>query len=114
MGFLNPIKEIVKFAHSKDIIVAYDGAQHISHKQIDVLDLDIDFLSYSAHKMCSPTGIGILYEKEKLLEKMEPFFSRCGMNEIFNIKKEVIYLKPPGNLKHLFVFIIQKKKLMFL
>ncbi|MBP5301377.1 MAG: aminotransferase class V-fold PLP-dependent enzyme [Bacilli bacterium] len=95
LGFYVPIKEITLFAHSKNIIVIGDGAQYVPHKRTNVLDLDIDFLSFSAHKMCGPTGIGILYGKKMLLEKMNPFLTGGGMNDSFDIKKNVVYLDPP-------------------
>lgn len=75
LGFLTPIKDIVKAVRSfnKDIIVILDGAQSVSHKKIDVKDLDIDFLAFSAHKMYGPNGVGVMYGKRALLEKIEPF-----------------------------------------
>ncbi|WP_033827948.1 cysteine desulfurase [Bacillus andreraoultii] len=72
LGTINPIKEIVEIAHSKGAIVVVDGAQSAPHMKVDVQDLNCDFYALSGHKMCGPTGIGILYGKEQLLEKMEP------------------------------------------
>lgn len=72
LGTINPIKEIAEIAHSKGAIMVVDGAQSAPHMRIDVQDLNCDFFAFSAHKMCGPTGIGVLYGKKALLEKMEP------------------------------------------
>jgi cysteine desulfurase / selenocysteine lyase len=72
LGTINPIKEIAKIAHENGAIMVVDGAQSIPHMKVDVQDLDCDFLAFSGHKMCGPTGIGVLYGKKELLEKMEP------------------------------------------
>lgn len=72
MGYLTPIKEITKLAHEVGAIVIADGAQAVPHMKIDVKDLDCDFLAFSGHKLCGPTGIGVLYGKYALLDKMEP------------------------------------------
>ncbi len=72
MGYITPIKEIVKLCHEKGIIVSVDAAQAVPHMAVDVKDLDCDFLSFSGHKMLGPTGVGVLYGKEELLEKMPP------------------------------------------
>jgi cysteine desulfurase / selenocysteine lyase len=72
LGVINPIKEIAKIAHENGAIMVVDGAQSAPHMKIDVQDLDCDFLAFSGHKMCAPTGIGVLYGKKSLLEKMEP------------------------------------------
>jgi cysteine desulfurase / selenocysteine lyase len=72
LGVINPIKEIAKMAHDQGAIMVVDGAQSAPHMKIDVQDLDCDFLAFSGHKMCGPTGIGVLYGKKKLLENMEP------------------------------------------
>ncbi|WP_026584411.1 cysteine desulfurase [Bacillus sp. J33] len=72
LGAMNPIKEIAKIAHENGAIMVVDGAQSAPHMKIDVQDLDCDFLAFSGHKMCGPTGIGVLYGKKKHLEKMEP------------------------------------------
>ena len=73
LGTVNPIKEIIKISHEKGSIVVIDGAQSVPHMKIDVKKLDIDFLAFSSHKMLGPDGIGVLYGKEEILEKMEPF-----------------------------------------
>lgn len=72
MGYVTPIKEIIKLAHEAGAIVSVDGAQAIPHMKVDVKELDCDFLSFSGHKLCGPTGIGVLYGKRELLEKMPP------------------------------------------
>lgn len=72
LGVINPIKEIAKIAHENGAVMVVDGAQSAPHLKIDVQDLDCDFLGFSGHKMCGPTGIGVLYGKKDLLEKMEP------------------------------------------
>ena len=72
MGYITPIKEIIKLAHEKGAIVSLDGAQAVPHMKVDVKELDCDFLSFSGHKLCGPTGIGVLYGKKELLDNMEP------------------------------------------
>ncbi|MFJ5767194.1 cysteine desulfurase [Lysinibacillus sp. NPDC093210] len=72
LGTINPIKEIAKIAHANGAVMVADGAQAAPHMKIDVQDLDVDFLGFSGHKMCGPTGIGVLYGKKEHLEKMEP------------------------------------------
>lgn len=72
MGYITPIKEIIKIAHERGIIVVVDAAQAVPHMKIDVKELDCDFLAFSAHKMMGPTGFGILYGKYKYLKQMEP------------------------------------------
>lgn len=73
LGTVNPVKEMVAFAHGKGVPVLLDGAQAAPHHAIDVQDLDCDFYAFSGHKMCGPTGIGALYGKGHLLEKMQPY-----------------------------------------
>jgi cysteine desulfurase/selenocysteine lyase len=73
LGTMNPVKEIIEYAHTYNILVHVDGAQAAPHTKIDVQEMDCDFYSFSGHKMCGPTGIGILYGKEKWLEEMPPF-----------------------------------------
>ncbi len=73
LGTTNPIKEIVRIAHNHDIPVLVDGAQSTPHISIDVQDLDVDFFAFSGHKIYGPTGIGVLYGKEKWLEKIPPY-----------------------------------------
>ena len=73
LGTVNPVKEMVAFAHKHGVPVLLDGAQAAPHHAIDVQDLDCDFYAFSGHKMCGPTGIGALYGKAHLLEKMQPY-----------------------------------------
>lgn len=72
MGYITPIKEIIEICHKKGIVVSVDGAQAVPHMKINVKELDCDFLSFSGHKMCGPSGIGVLYGKKELLEVMDP------------------------------------------
>ena len=72
LGTINPVKEIAKIAHENGAVIVVDGAQSAPHMKIDVQDLDCDFYTFSGHKMCAPTGIGVLYGKEDLLNAMEP------------------------------------------
>ncbi len=92
VGDVRPIKEITKIAHENNIFVVVDGAQSVPHMSVDVQDLDIDFLAFSAHKMLGPTGTGVLYGKKELLENLEPINLGGGMNESFDTPSE-IYLK---------------------
>ncbi|MGG0274784.1 cysteine desulfurase SufS [Bacillus rhizoplanae] len=72
LGTINPVKEIAEIAHQNGAIMVVDGAQSTPHMKVDVQDLNCDFYALSAHKMCGPTGIGVLYGKKELLENMEP------------------------------------------
>ena len=92
VGDVRPIKEITKLAHENNIFVVVDGAQSVPHMKVDVQDLDVDFLAFSAHKMLGPTGVGVLYGKKELLENLEPINLGGGMNDSFDNPNEV-YLK---------------------
>ena len=81
LGTINPVKEIIKKAHSVGAIVIVDGAQSVPHFKVDVRDLDADFLVFSGHKMLAPLGIGVLYGKKELLNKMNPFLFGGDMIE---------------------------------
>lgn len=72
LGTINPVKEITQIAHDHGAVIVVDGAQSVPHMQVDMQDLNVDFYAFSGHKMCGPTGIGVLYGKETLLEQMEP------------------------------------------
>ena len=72
LGIINPIKKIAQLVHQQGALLVVDGAQSIPHMEIDVRDLDVDFFAFSGHKMAGPTGIGVLYGKEELLEQMSP------------------------------------------
>lgn len=72
LGVVNPIKELAKLVHEVGAVMVVDGAQSVPHMSVDVQELDADFYAFSGHKMCGPTGIGVLYGKQNLLEKMEP------------------------------------------
>jgi len=99
IGDVRPIKEITKFAHKNNIFVVVDGAQSVPHKKVDVMDLDIDFLTFSAHKMCGPTGVGVLYGKKELLEALIPVKLGGGMNESFDSVDQVYYNELPARLE---------------
>ncbi len=72
LGTINPVKRIIELAHAQDVPVLIDGAQSAPHLRVDVRELDCDFYAFSGHKVCGPTGIGILYGKQNLLEQMPP------------------------------------------
>lgn len=92
IGDIRPMKEIIHFAHEHNIFVLLDAAQSVGHIKTDVQDLDVDFLVFSAHKMCGPTGVGVLYGKKELLETVEPLLLGGGMNESFD-NEQAVYLK---------------------
>jgi cysteine desulfurase/selenocysteine lyase len=73
LGTINPVKEIIALAHGRGVPVLVDGAQAAPHLAVDVQDLDCDFYVFSGHKLCGPTGVGVLYGKAAMLEKMQPF-----------------------------------------
>ncbi len=73
VGTINPVREMVREAHSNGMKVLVDAAQSVPHMPVDVQDLDCDFLAFSGHKMCAPSGIGVLYAKKKLLDEMPPY-----------------------------------------
>ena len=72
LGTINDVKEIAKVAHEHGAVISVDGAQSAPHMKLDMQDLDVDFYSFSGHKMLGPTGIGVLYGKRDLLKNMEP------------------------------------------
>lgn len=86
LGCVNPVEKIVKLAHEKGAVVVVDAAQSAPHMPVDVTALDVDFLAFSGHKLMGPMGIGVLYGKEELLEKMPPFLT--GGEMISSVTRE--------------------------
>lgn len=99
IGDIRPLKEIITYAHQLGIIVVVDAAQSIAHLKVDVQDLDCDFLAFSGHKMMGPTGIGVLYGKFELLNKIKPLILGGGMNESFDDENQVILKELPEKLE---------------
>lgn len=97
LGTINPAKEIIRLAHQAGALALVDGAQSVPHFAVDVSDLDTDFLAFSAHKMCGPTGIGVLYGRKELLEAMPPFLGGGDM-----IKRVFLRSFAPNELPHKF------------
>lgn len=97
VGDIRPIEEITKYAHKKGIKVLIDGAQSVPHTPVDVKKLDMDFLVFSAHKMCGPTGVGVLYVKEEYLKYIKPIIVGGGMNASFEYDGSKVY----NNMPHL-------------
>ncbi|PKN87536.1 MAG: cysteine desulfurase [Chloroflexi bacterium HGW-Chloroflexi-8] len=97
LGTINPVKEMINLAHQAGALTMIDGAQSVPHFPVDVRDLDADFYAFSAHKMLGPTGFGILYGKEKLLDAMPPFMGGGDM-----IKKVLLRSFKPNDLPHKF------------
>jgi cysteine desulfurase/selenocysteine lyase len=79
LGTINPVREMTELAHGAGAVVLVDGAQSVPHMAVDVASLGADFLAFSAHKMCGPTGIGVLYGREKILDAMPPFLGGGDM-----------------------------------
>ena len=94
LGTINPVKEIVKTAHEVGAVAVVDASQSVPHMKVDVQDIDADFLVFSGHKMLSPLGIGVLYGKENLLEKMSPFLFGGDMIE-YVYEQETTYAPVP-------------------
>ena len=99
LGYFVDIKEIAKIAHEFGAVLACDGAQSVPHRKTDVKDLNVDFLSFSAHKMCGPTGVGVLYIKKDLFDKVSPVFVGGGNNVTFKPEHDVTYYKTPSKLE---------------
>jgi cysteine desulfurase/selenocysteine lyase len=97
LGTINPAKSIVDQAHRTGALVLVDGAQSVPHLPVDVQDLNADFYAFSGHKMCGPTGIGVLYGKEELLEAMPPFLGGGDMIKRVGLRSYV-----PNSLPHKF------------
>ena len=99
IGDIRPIKEIAKLIHENNGLIVVDGAQSVPHIKTDVIEDDIDFLAFSAHKMLGPTGTGVLYGKYAYLDKMKPIFYGGGMNSRFESTKEIEYKTLPLRLE---------------
>jgi cysteine desulfurase/selenocysteine lyase len=97
LGTINPAEEMIRMAHQAGAITLVDAAQSVPHFPVDVQDLDADFLAFSGHKMCGPTGVGVLYGKRQLLEDMPPFLGGGDM-----IKKVELRQFTPNALPHKF------------
>lgn len=87
LGTINPVKEMIRIAHEHEVPVMVDGAQSSPHMKIDVQDLDCDFFAFSGHKIYGPTGIGVLYGKEKWLDEMPPYQGGGEMIESVSFEK---------------------------
>jgi len=87
LGTINPVKEIIDIAHAHEVPVLIDGAQSVQHSKVDVIDLDCDFFVFSGHKLYGPTGIGVLYGKEKWLNQMPPYQGGGDMIDRVSFKK---------------------------
>jgi cysteine desulfurase / selenocysteine lyase len=97
LGTINPAKEVVQMAHQAGAIALIDGAQSVPHFPVDVQDLEADFLAFSSHKICGPTGIGVLYGRAELLNKMPPFLGGGEM-----IKRVFLRSFSPNDIPHKF------------
>jgi cysteine desulfurase/selenocysteine lyase len=86
LGTVNPVKEIARRAHAAGAVVVADGAQAVPHLPVDVQDLDVDFYAFSGHKMCGPTGAGMLFGRRRIIEEMHPF--QGGGEMIVRVTKE--------------------------
>ena len=95
LGTVNPVREMIAEAHSRGIPVVIDGAQAVPHLKVDVRELDADFYVFSAHKMYGPTGVGVLYGKEKWLEKMPPYQGGGEMIESVSLEKGTTFAELP-------------------
>lgn len=95
LGYEVPVKAICAIAHMYGAVVVVDGAQSIPHMPVDVQDLDCDFFAFSAHKLCGPTGVGVLYGKYDLLDQIEPFMLGGGSNARFDMCGNILMKNPP-------------------
>ena len=89
LGTINPIRELIQKAHQNDIRIMIDGAQAVQHMKVNVVELDVDFYYFSGHKMYGPTGIGILYGKKEILDKMEPYQGGGDMIKSVTFEKTI-------------------------
>lgn len=99
LGDVRPVYEIGEFCHNNDILFVVDGAQSVPHMMVNVKKLNIDFLAFSAHKMLGPTGVGVLYGKYELLDKMKPTSYGGGMNSSFDSLGKIEYKTLPSRLE---------------
>lgn len=99
LGHILPVRELCDFAHEKGIIVVIDGAQSVPHMPVDVQALDCDFLAFSGHKMCGPTGIGVLYGRYELLQETRPTRNGGGNNARYNTCGVVSLKNPPDKFE---------------
>ena len=97
LGTINPAREIIQLAHQAGAIALLDGAQSVPHFPVNVTELDADFVAFSAHKMCGPTGIGVLYGRKELLEAMPPYMGGGEM-----IKRVFLRTFTPNEIPHKF------------
>jgi len=97
LGTINPAAEMIRMAHAAGAVTLVDAAQSVPHLKVDVQTLDADFLAFSAHKMCGPTGIGVLYGKANLLENMPPFLGGGDMIKVVHLRSY-----RPNTLPHKF------------
>ena len=95
LGYVAPIEEMTRIAHEHGAIVVCDGAQSVPHTPTDVKAWDVDFLAFSAHKMCGPTGIGVLYGKFELLQKTDPFMLGGGSDARFDMCGNILLKDAP-------------------
>ena len=89
LGTVNPVNKLIQKAHQNDIRIMIDGAQAVQHMKVNVSELDVDFYCFSGHKMYGPTGIGILYGKKEILEKMEPYQGGGDMIKSVTFEKTI-------------------------
>ena len=89
LGTINPIRKLIQKAHKNDIRIMIDGAQAVQHMKVNVTELDVDFYCFSGHKMYGPTGIGILYGKKEILDKMEPYQGGGDMIKSVTFEKTI-------------------------
>lgn len=94
LGTINPVEDIIKLAHQRDIPVLLDGAQTVPHRSVDVQALDVDFFAFSGHKLFGPTGVGILYGKQALLNDMPPYQGGGDMIERVTFEKTTYNILP--------------------
>ncbi|TYP95207.1 cysteine desulfurase [Fodinibius salinus] len=94
LGTIHPVKKMIEAAHTQDIPVLVDGAQAVPHSPVDVQGLDADFYAFSSHKMCGPTGFGILYGKKKYLEEMPPYRGGGDMIDKVSFEETTYNISP--------------------